>query len=131
MALCLETASLQRWKCETLIDHFNWKPFVLRATERERERGLRANVRGTKKNPVSTLRTATYGLTLNKTKKKKKHIHNTNTRSVHFPRWWRLRSLSSPDQRQQINRKLWGDFFFFRINVGLIIIRDPITAFVP
>lgn len=33
MALCLETASLQRWKCETLIDHFNWKPFVLRATE--------------------------------------------------------------------------------------------------
>lgn len=29
MALCLETGSLQRWKCETLIDHFNWKPFVL------------------------------------------------------------------------------------------------------
>lgn len=23
-ALCLPTASLQRWKCETLIDHFNW-----------------------------------------------------------------------------------------------------------
>lgn len=22
MALCLETASPQRWKCETLIDHF-------------------------------------------------------------------------------------------------------------
>lgn len=21
--------SLQRWKCETLIDHFNWKAFVL------------------------------------------------------------------------------------------------------
>lgn len=78
MALCLETASLQRWKCETLIDHFNWKPFVLRATERERERGLRANVRGTKKNPVSTLRTATCGLTLNKTKKKEK-THTTQT----------------------------------------------------
>lgn len=25
--------SLQRWKCETLIDHFNWKPFVLRGRE--------------------------------------------------------------------------------------------------
>lgn len=110
MALCLETASLQRWKCETLIDHFNWKPFVLRATERER--GLRANARGTKKNPVSMIAPATYGLTLNNTKKKKNtHTKNTTTNTVHFPRWWRLRSLSSPDQRQQINRKLRGDFF--------------------
>lgn len=31
-ALCLPTASLQRWKCETLIDHFNWS--LLCRTER-------------------------------------------------------------------------------------------------
>lgn len=33
MALCLETASLQRWKCETLIDHFNWKSFVCKQNQ--------------------------------------------------------------------------------------------------
>lgn len=131
MALCLETASLQRWKCETLIDHFNWKPFVLRATERERERGLRANVRGTKKNPVSTLRTATYGLTLNKTKKKEKthtqHKHSQRAFSTLVATALFVQSRPAAANKQ----KTVGGFFFFRINVGLIIIRDPITAFVP
>lgn len=41
--------SLQRWQCETLIDHFNWKPFVLRATAR-----LRANDIGNNENLCRT-----------------------------------------------------------------------------
>lgn len=36
---------------------------------------------------------------------------------------------SEQQQQRQINKKLRGDFF--RINVGLIIVRDPIAAFVP
>lgn len=82
--------------------------------EPRRERGACGLTHGVqKKNPVSMIAPATYGLTLNNTKKKKNtHTKNTTTNTVHFPRWWRLRSLSSPDQRQQINRKLRGDFFF-------------------
>lgn len=34
MALCLKTSSLQSWKCETVIDHFNREPFVWQASGR-------------------------------------------------------------------------------------------------
>lgn len=116
MALCLETASLQRWKCETLIDHFNWKPFVLQATE-----GLRANARI--KTILGYLQ-RTGGNFNNKNKKAPnilQQIFSTLVATALF--------VQSEQQQQINNEKLWG--IFFRINVGLIIIRDPITAFVP
>lgn len=138
MALCLETGLSAALEMRDAYRSFQLEAFcVERATGRLR---ASAQIKGS----FSALLTATYGST-SIVKCEGGWGMNKNKTQTHaaciFQRWWRLRFFVRFEQQQQINAKnsvcvcvCGGGIFFsplLRINEGLIVIRDPITAFVP